>query len=886
MRLHRISIKNFRGVEHFDVTFDIDGVTIVEGDNEIGKSCIPEALDVVLGTPDSSKSKQLSAIKPVHRDVGPEVEVEISTGDHHFVLAKRWLKQTSTTLAISSPKREQLQGRDAHDRVQEILAETLDQDLWAALNVEQGDDLALPSFNVPALGRALDAAAGGAVSTPHDENLWERIVAERNRYWTPTGQPNAERKGLSTRLAEVRERVASIDSQIAQMNTDVAEVERLDAAMPNLETQLAQCEADEVDLIERGRVAELAVAERRAAHTDLEAAKSEEERSSKMLGERKRLVEDTERANGDFAKLEAEQNAAAPAQAAARARQEAARQAVDEATSERDEADKSHRLAAGDTEHLRRKIEVEQLTERLQQVREAEDRLIDAEQITGRILVTTESLADVEDRYLDFVRADAALELGAAIVRVEALAATTIAIDNDDVELERGTIREVAVPASIDVEIPGTVRVSVTAGSSAQDLAANAARLEDRYAEACRDAGVTNVMEARKRFAEREAAETVAANARNSIQTALRDLTPEALERKIDNLRTALEAHEVERPVEPPLPPTHDEAQLREQEARDAFDKRVDELARRSKVLERATADFTQIGIDAATSVAKLGAARQKVEELERKLADARTQASDDQLQADLQAAQERVLETSTAYDEANRKVLDADPELLSVLIENAKAATKRISAEISSAADRRIAAVTRLTLRGDDGLQQQLDTALSELRHLEYEHDALERRAEVARLLHDVAAACRENIRQRYHGPFRTQIERLGRILLDDSFEVDLDDDLRIAKRTLDGITLEFDQLSAGAREQLGIISRIACATIVSDQGGAPVILDDTLGWTDPARLSAMGSIIGIAGKGCQIIVLTCTPGRYASVGDAQIVRLTHAPTVELSIA
>ena len=87
--------------------------------------------------------------------------------------------------------------------------------------------------------------------------------------------------------------------------------------------------------------------------------------------------------------------------------------------------------------------------------------------------------------------------------------------------------------------------------------------------------------------------------------------------------------------------------------------------------------------------------------------------------------------------------------------------------------------------------------------------------------------------------------------------------------------MTLEFDQLSAGAREQLGIISRLACATIVSEHGGAPVILDDTLGWTDPTRLGAMGAIIGIAGKGCQVIVLTCTPGRYASVGNAEIVRL-----------
>ena len=74
-------------------------------------------------------------------------------------------------------------------------------------------------------------------------------------------------------------------------------------------------------------------------------------------------------------------------------------------------------------------------------------------------------------------------------------------------------------------------------------------------------------------------------------------------------------------------------------------------------------------------------------------------------------------------------------------------------------------------------------------------------------------------------------------------TFEVDLDDDLRIVRRTLDGDTLHVGQLSTGAVEQLGVISRLACAAIVSpDGGGAPVVIDDALGWSDPDRPSACG--------------------------------------------
>ena len=126
-----------------------------------------------------------------------------------------------------------------------------------------------------------------------------------------------------------------------------------------------------------------------------------------------------------------------------------------------------------------------------------------------------------------------------------------------------------------------------------------------------------------------------------------------------------------------------------------------------------------------------------------------------------------------------------------------------------------------------------------------------------------------------RYVAPFKDAIERLGRVVFGPSPEVELDSDLRIAARRLDGTRLPFDQLSTGAREQLGIISRLACATIVAGDDGAPVILADTLGWTDPQRLTQMAAAIGVAGRSCQIVLLTCTPGRFAHVGAATVVRL-----------
>jgi hypothetical protein len=161
-------------------------------------------------------------------------------------------------------------------------------------------------------------------------------------------------------------------------------------------------------------------------------------------------------------------------------------------------------------------------------------------------------------------------------------------------------------------------------------------------------------------------------------------------------------------------------------------------------------------------------------------------------------------------------------------------------------------------------------------MRGLRHRYERLEARAHAAELLHARFGVRRQESRLRYQAPLSERIEEFGRIVFGPDFEVQMGDDLEVMERTLGGVNLHVDHLSAGAREQLGLLSRLACAVIVSPNGGgAPVIIDDALGWSDPDRLSRMGAAIAAAGRQCQIIILTCTPGRYAHVGNAKVVRI-----------
>jgi hypothetical protein len=180
------------------------------------------------------------------------------------------------------------------------------------------------------------------------------------------------------------------------------------------------------------------------------------------------------------------------------------------------------------------------------------------------------------------------------------------------------------------------------------------------------------------------------------------------------------------------------------------------------------------------------------------------------------------------------------------------------------------------LGLIGSEGRQGQLDEAEAELERARAAFARVQDRALAAQLLRDTMIRHRDNTRQRYVRPYRAELERLGREVFGESFEVDIDTELNIQTRTLDGCTVPYASLSGGAKEQLGILARLAGAALVAKEDTVPVIIDDALGFTDPDRLVKMGAVLGSVGDRGQVIVLTCTPARYNGVADAEVIELS----------
>jgi hypothetical protein len=567
--------------------------------------------------------------------------------------------------------------------------------------------------------------------------------------------------------------------------------------------------------------------------------------------------------------------AAEPTRAAATGLAASTRELFEQARASLAAAEQEQRQAVHDSDYRRQQIEVEQLTERRDRVKKAQLRLSRAEAVLESARVDDDLLAHIEAAHLEVARAEAAAVTRAAMVETTALRDLDLEVDGQTIALPAGTTDERAVTEALDLLVPDVVQLRVRPGAEARALTERLNAARAAMAGLCEGCGVADLDAARAAAAARTNAERDKREAADGIKRDLRDLTLGVLAEKVERLATGIAEYTATRPSEPPLPDDLDSAQDRLSATNAALEECRAKLEDCEAAANRADSAWQEMKITDAGLVAQLEQDRLALVQAERSLTEARSERSDEAIETELAAAEEKLKGAIDKLTAAEADLAAQDPDSLKALLQNAHDAKVRAAGELRRNQDRRGELRGMLTVRGEEGLAQQLDEAKTRLEHLAREHESLEARAKAARLLYDTFAARRAQAHQRYVAPFRERIEQLGRIVFGPSLEVELDDKLRVARRTLDGVTVDFDQLSTGAQEQLGIISRLACATIVTKDGGAPVIFDDALGWTDPRRLERIGAAIAVAGRDCQIIVLTCTPGRYASVGSATVVQL-----------
>lgn len=870
MRLHRLTLTNYRGVAHREIDFPDHGVVVVAGANEIGKSSMIEALDVLLESKDRSAKKDVKQVKPTHADVGAEVTAEISTGPYRFVYHKRFHKAPRTQLTVLEPRREQLTGDEAHERVRAMLDETMDTGLWQAQRVLQAASTAAVDLSgCDALSRALDVAAGDTATPSGTEPvLIERIDAEYARYFTPTGRPTGEWAAAVAALA-------TADAEVARCTDLVAEVDDRVLRHTELSEQLARLTDDRVAAEARHSAAKAAgdtIAALRDQLRDAQlvatAADATGAAAQAAHAERQRLCAELESRAAAIALLDSELAEATQAHDTADT----------EATTAEGAATEAERLLAAATEHaetsrrivdqLAARDEADRLETRLVRIDATEHDLEQAVAELAAITVTEPVLRQIEDAAAALDRAQAALAAISATLEVTAAADVELLIGGEHTSLAAGQSWSAPVAAGAEVALPGLLSVRVRPGDSAREASTKHAAAQEELATALAAGGVADLAAARRCDQRRRELQ----GSRDQLAATLVALRGDDA---VEELRTRLAQLRGEH-AEVGAAITLEEARAE----RDTAEAQRTRAHADCETLRRAASESAARRTAAATSVTLLqnkGATqRAELESVTQRLTDERASVGDEDLagaaessgQA-LQAAQQRLAEVS-------EQLAAAAPELVDAELADAAQQVQALSDRHTETARELHQVEVELAVFGTEGRKGQLDAAQTAREHAVAEHDRIGRRARAAALLRSTMIRHRDDTRLRYVEPFRAEIQRLGVHVFGADFEVEVDTDLKICARTLDGRTVPYESLSGGAKEQLGILTRLAGAALVAKEDSVPVVIDDALGFTDPDRLEKMGAVFDAVGAQGQVIVLTCSPDRYRSVKDAHRIDLS----------
>lgn len=881
MRIHWLSVRDVKGVARARVDFPDTGVVVIQGPNEVGKSTLLEAFDRLLdgSCKASSKAGAVRDLQPVGVDAGPFVEAEISVGPYRVVFAKQWLRQPSTTLRVMAPTPEQLSGDAAQARMTAILGECLDRPLFDALRFAQGGDAgAIPLGSSQVLAQALDAAAGADLHSEGGDDLLTRVDAEYRSYFTAGGRPTGDYRAAITATQRAQDDVvrahavlAEADRLLAERESALQALQVAQAAGPGLEEALARAQTQHeqaAGVLERERCAAQAVSTAQETVGRAQADHDDRLRRVHEVGERQERVQamsvEAEHRRARVAPLMTARQAAELAWADAVAALTRAR-----ALAERAGADAGHLAEAAERDDLRGRLtQAERLGEELRQAQLS----LDDARVTPAVLdriVQASSAVDV---------AQAGVEATATVLTLESLGpALTVEVDGQPVGLSFGMVpMEHMVSQQSEIVLPGSLRVTVRPQGDAAALADRLEQARQLLTQRLAEAGVADVQAARGACEEHLAASAQCTTLSTELSGALGGRSCEGLTSRLSQVEESSAAYLSERGDDEGLPADAQQAKAVHRAAHALVQEQQRELSeveqRRDASREACTDAHRRLEVGLARLEGDQGALARE----QQQLADARGQRADEELGQAAQQAAQAAAAADLALAQAGAAVARAGAAEAEVAVRQGSRELEQHRLRAAELRDRANQLKGRVETAASEGRQEAYDGALHAFAESRAGLLSIDRRARAARQLHVTLQRHRAQAHETYVRPFAEAVQRVGAQVYGDTFGVVVSPDLVLTHRHLHGTTVPFHSLSGGAKEQLGILARLAVSSMLDAEQGVPVVIDDALGYTDPQRLQQVGEVLGAPTASAQVILLTCSPDRYAAVPGATLITLT----------
>ncbi len=880
MRLLSLRVHNFKGIETRQVEFRPTGITLIQGPNEVGKTSLMSAFDILLEYADSSTRREVEATKSEGYDRGTEIEAVFQIGAEHFTYFKRYHRERATKLVIESGgSRRTVTGREAHDRVRELLTTTTDWELWKALKIAQGtaaDDVAHVALGTStSLREALDRAAGGSEKTS-DDSLFHRVKAERDAYYSSTGrEKNPVFAPLRGRLQELRAEVDRFSQRIDSVESDRERLDYFEREIQELSTELVESEERRIRAADAMTSLEALEREHRDVLQQLREVQTHLSDLKGRESERKRLADQESAIIDEIGKLE-------PRMKEAREEQELAERAVLDARQQNQTVQNQRKQARERLERMTEdatilvvESELSLLERQLDRVHRAIENLAVAKESQKRIRITEEGLRDLRKQDNRVHQAQTAVAIGSPTTTIRALTPLSVTVNGTTTSMTSGEQQELRVTERMTLEVPAVLNVTVAPGTSVSELQAKWAKEREALNELLTQFGVEDLSAAEMQWDQSRLLTRQITDLERHLVEELQDQELGTVEQRKSMLQARVTEYRSQRAETYLYPQTADIARQLTQSAQADVDAIESLLGQSIQELEAALARLRQAHKEVRVLEESLLERQNLLRGVQDKLLTLQQEQPDELLKTQVAQVSRDAERLNTEVDRIARTLDQLQPEQIRARVAQLTGQVQSVTARLGKLGQDRAECQGRLATMGAEGLYEEREEAIASREKVAADLAALERRAHAAKLLYDVVSDCRDKEQRRYLEPLRQRIKDLGSVVFGNDFDVALDENLSVVKRSLHGITLGVEALSTGAKEQLALIVRLAAASLVDPKEGVPIILDDTLGHTDDERLDLMAAVLSAVSKTCQIILLTSATRRYTRIGQAEVIDL-----------
>ncbi len=868
MKINRLRVSELRQFRQpFELRDLQPGLNLFTGANEAGKSTLVRAIRAAFF--ERHRSTSVDDLRPYGDSAAtPVVELDFEIAGTPHKLLKSFLQKKRCELQIGTRR---LEGVDAEDHLAELLgfqfalkgaSREAHWGIPGLLWIEQGsaqDVHGAVEHAADHLQRALNASLGEVAASGGDDVL-ARITALRADLLTTTGRPKAA-------YLQAIEAATALAAETADLQA------------------VAQIHRDQVDQLRGLRDAHAADAHDQPWQ-HLRQRQAQAEQALKGIADLMRAL-DTERENqrraAGMADLLRQQLTAADQQQKALAAREVA---LAEAAARHEQATHRDRQAVRDEAGIAARFDAARQALAVarqennrsvltRQFGDARDRAAEAGALLARAQQEQQRAAAlrrdalalrVEPGDLKALREqqqrlrELEIEQAAIATRVGFQLAPGVRLVLGDDSLSGEGERLVLLPTTL--LMPGIGTLTITpGGSDLADLARQHGQRGDEHRALLQKLGLPNLSEAEARALSHQQKVVEAQAADKSLGL----LVPKGLDALTADLDAA-QARQAEAgqalaqlPAAPEtLPPSLSQAERDFEPARQAA--------------EQATTLLQQArqGLIAASSA--MQSALDERDSLRVSLDDPRRKSELDAKRLALEQAVLQGAAGKAAMDAMQLQIDASRPDILRQDVDRFKRSADEAERQHQARDRQMLQLESILATVGGQGRDEELATKQVALAHAERRQAELRRRADALDLLLGRLDSRRQALTRRLQAPLQKHLDRYLQLLFP-AGQLTVNDNLTpgpLTRPRADGAEMAaFNTLSFGAREQMGVISRLAYADLLKEAGRPTlVILDDALVHSDDERLAQMKRVLFDAAQRHQVLLFTCHPAHWRDMG------------------